>query len=116
MGIFRELTARRLRYAVVLSLAVAAGSALAGDETDYSAPYVTVENGELVTRYPAKKHAGTETGAQSLPAPAGEAAGSGAPARAVPPLFAALVAAGVVIAVPVVVLVVVRRRAANRSG
>lgn len=28
----------------------------AGDETDYSAPYVTVENGELVTRYPAKKH------------------------------------------------------------
>ncbi len=29
----------------------------AGDEVDYSAPYLTVENGELVTRYPAKEHA-----------------------------------------------------------
>ncbi len=33
------------------------GVAAAGDEVDYSAPYVTVENGELVTRYPAKPHA-----------------------------------------------------------
>lgn len=31
--------------------------AYAGDEVDYSAPYITVENGELVTRYPAKEHA-----------------------------------------------------------
>lgn len=30
---------------------------MAGDEVNYSAPYVTVENGELVTRYPAKDHA-----------------------------------------------------------
>jgi hypothetical protein len=28
----------------------------AGDEVDYSAPYVVVENGELVTKYPAKEH------------------------------------------------------------
>ncbi len=30
----------------------------AGDEVDYSAPYLVVENGELVTKYPAKEHAG----------------------------------------------------------
>lgn len=29
----------------------------AGDEVDYSAPYLTVENGELVTKYPAAEHA-----------------------------------------------------------
>lgn len=34
----------------------------AGDEVDYSAPYLTVENGELVTKYPPKGH---DTGAQS---------------------------------------------------
>lgn len=52
-----------LRYAAAILgrclLAVAltaAAPALAGDEVDYSAPYVTVENGELVTRYPAKAH------------------------------------------------------------
>ncbi len=32
------------------------GCAHAGDEVDYSAPYITVENGELVTRYPAREH------------------------------------------------------------
>jgi len=32
----------------------------AGDEVDYSAPYLVVENGELVTKYPAREHAGTE--------------------------------------------------------
>lgn len=30
--------------------------ALAGDEVDYSAPYLTLENGELVTKYPSKDH------------------------------------------------------------
>ena len=29
----------------------------AGDEVDYSAPYLVVEDGELVTKYPAKEHA-----------------------------------------------------------
>ncbi len=32
--------------------------ALAGDEVDYSAPYLVVENGELVTKYPAREHEG----------------------------------------------------------
>ncbi len=27
-----------------------------GDEVDYSAPYLTVENGELVTKYPVREH------------------------------------------------------------
>ena len=30
----------------------------AGDEVDYSAPYLVVENGELVTKYPANDHEG----------------------------------------------------------
>jgi hypothetical protein len=33
------------------------GCVYASDEVDYSAPYLTVENGELVTRYPAREHA-----------------------------------------------------------
>lgn len=36
------------------------GSGFAGDEVDYSAPYITVENGELVTRYPVREHAGAD--------------------------------------------------------
>lgn len=27
-----------------------------GDEVDYSAPYITVEGGELVTKYPTREH------------------------------------------------------------
>lgn len=49
-----------LRSIVILWLVSSlggAGVAAAGDEIDYSAPYVTVENGELVTRYPPKAHA-----------------------------------------------------------
>ena len=33
------------------------GCVYGGDEVDYLAPYLTIENGELVTRYPAKEHA-----------------------------------------------------------
>lgn len=33
-------------------------AAYSGDEADYSAPYLTVEDGELVTKYPAKEHQG----------------------------------------------------------
>lgn len=32
--------------------------AMAGDEVDYSAPYMVLEDGELVTKYPAKEHEG----------------------------------------------------------
>ena len=58
--------------------------ARAGDEIDYSAPYLVVEDGKLVTKYPGREHdpqagagpdtaAGTDdagTGAGSVPAPA----------------------------------------------
>ncbi|MBT8098340.1 MAG: hypothetical protein KJO82_01250 [Gammaproteobacteria bacterium] len=44
------------------------GFAFAGDEVDYSAPYITVENGELVTKYPAKGHrAGSENAVAPIP-------------------------------------------------
>ncbi len=32
------------------------GESFAGDEVDYSAPYLVVEDGELVTKYPNKEH------------------------------------------------------------
>lgn len=42
--------------ALALVACLLAAGAIAGDEVDYSAPYVTLENGELVTRYPTKEH------------------------------------------------------------
>ncbi len=46
----------RKHLIAVLLLAYCCGSVFAGDEVDYSAPYMTLENGELVTKYPAKEH------------------------------------------------------------
>lgn len=46
----------RKRLISIVLLAMCYGSAFAGDEVDYSAPYITLENGELVTKYPAKEH------------------------------------------------------------
>ena len=43
------------------------GYVYAGDELDYSAPYITVENGELITRYPAKEHATGDAAVQPNP-------------------------------------------------
>ncbi len=43
------------------------GCVYAGDEVDYSAPYLTVENGRLVTRYPAKEHAPDDVSMQPDP-------------------------------------------------
>lgn len=57
------------------------GSAFAGDEVDYSAPYITLENGELVTKYPAKEHV---PGADPA-APSSDIADETAPARSMPP-------------------------------
>ena len=37
----------------------------AGDEVDYSAPYLVVENGELVTKYPAREHEGVAVAADT---------------------------------------------------
>ncbi len=45
------------------------GCVYASDEVDYSAPYLTVENGELVTRYPAKEHAPYDIPLQPEPGP-----------------------------------------------
>lgn len=47
-------------------------SALAGDEVDYSAPYLTLENGQLVTKYPAKEHTPGEDPAQATADIAGQ--------------------------------------------
>lgn len=46
---------RKRLFAIVL-LPFLCGGVFAGDEVDYSAPYMTLENGELVTKYPAKEH------------------------------------------------------------
>ena len=35
----------------------------AGDEVDYSAPYLVVEDGKLVTKYPAREHEGDPSAA-----------------------------------------------------
>jgi hypothetical protein len=47
---------------------------LAGDDVNYSAPYLVVENGELVTKYPATEHEGavqnTDEQAAATAAPA----------------------------------------------
>lgn len=54
----------RLGAALVACLiAVSAPTTQAGDEVDYSAPYIVVENGELVTRYPAVQHDGVAAAA-----------------------------------------------------
>ncbi|NCF52633.1 hypothetical protein GWP57_13570 [Gammaproteobacteria bacterium] len=50
-----------------LVLFVTSLPALAGDEVNYSAPYLTVENGELVTKYPAREH---DSGSGETDAPA----------------------------------------------
>ena len=42
--------------------------ARAGDDVDYSAPYVTVENGELVTKYPNKTHKSDDASSESTTA------------------------------------------------
>ncbi len=53
----------RRRIAAIAAISVAiiltglpAASSVAGDEVDYSAPYLVVEDGQLVTKYPAKEH------------------------------------------------------------
>lgn len=52
---------RRKPAIVALSVAITLGTQMivvsfAGDEVDYSAPYLVVEDGELVTKYPNKEH------------------------------------------------------------
>lgn len=59
---------------LLLAALLLAGPAWAGDEVNYSAPYLTLEDGKLVTKYPAKPHvkAAPETAAGTEPVPARE--------------------------------------------
>ncbi len=60
------------RIVLATLLCVVLGAPLvvsAGDDVDYSAPYLVVEDGELVTKYPAQEHDGA---AAEADVPAGE--------------------------------------------
>ena len=57
-----------MRAASLLLLLFVSPVLLAGDEVDYSAPYIVVEDGKLVTKYPAQEHAGQSTDVASAPA------------------------------------------------
>lgn len=85
MGIAGALTARVAPFrrclvgtALAALAAAATPPASAGDEVDYSAPYLTVENGELVTRYPAKEHP-AQDGGKTVTEPSGGTANRTAP-------------------------------------
>lgn len=45
-----------MRVGMMLALVCFAPAVLAGDEVDYSAPYLVVEDGKLVTKYPGQQH------------------------------------------------------------
>ncbi len=81
----------------------------AGDEVDYSAPYLVVEDGELVTKYPAREHAGAS--------PQADAQASNAIASAPPQVgldtFWGM--AAVAFAVMIVLLLSIRRRWPRRE-
>ena len=115
MGIAGALTARAAPFrwclvgtAIAALAAAATPPASAGDEVDYSAPYLTVENGELVTRYPAKEHRPQDGGTAAEP--------SGGAANRMAPLG---LAAGLGIAIALSVVAwrraVVRRASRRRS-
>lgn len=66
------------------------------DEADYSAPYLVVENGELVTRYPAKTHELDESKTdEAIPA---NTIDTGAPSWLVPAALIAVIAGGLLFA------------------
>lgn len=96
-----------LRALLLASLAVT-GPALGGDEVDYSAPYLVVEDGELVTRYPDKQHeAVPDEAAGEYPAEPSDPGAAGEAGRGV--VFGAALAA------LVIGLLLVVRRARRRS-
>jgi hypothetical protein len=85
------------RFIATLLLACCCGSVFAGDEVDYSAPYMTLENGELVTKYPAKEH--DPNAPQANTAPAGTKGSSPTMPPKPTPLGMVLVAALIALAV-----------------
>ncbi len=81
----------------------------AGDEVDYTAPYLVLEDGELVTKYPAKEHAGASSEAD---AQAGE---TPAPPHQKIAVDNAWVIAAVAIAVVIALLIMIKRRRQRRE-
>lgn len=81
----------------------------AGDEVDYSAPYLVVEDGELVTKYPANEHAGAS--------PQADTQASNATASTLPQVGLENVWAigAVVIAVAIALLILIKRGRQRRE-
>lgn len=105
----------RLRSACAVAVLILQGvslPALAGDDVNYSAPYMTVEDGELVTKYPAKEHAG-DAPATAIEAPA---VAESAPPAARPARLWILVAVLIAAGVAVLLRVKRRRQRANPVG
>lgn len=104
----RDLVAVLFAASILTSL-LATDRAVAGDDIDYSAPYVTLEDGELVTKYPAKEHVG---GAQPTDSsPTDSAALSQEPTDL--PMTGVIAAAVIGLALAVLLLAKRRRRQAD---
>lgn len=86
-------------------LASCCQNAIAGDEVDYSAPYLTLENGQLVTKYPAKQHLPGEQAAQRPTAVTEPAPAAG------PPQWPAIA----VVAIVIVSILLLRRRGTRKQ-
>jgi hypothetical protein len=74
------------------------GAALAGDDVDYSAPYLVVEDGELVTKYPNREHEAAAASAAAAAAPTATDVVAAEETGGAPWLVAAVVVAGAVAA------------------
>lgn len=94
---------------LLLAALLLAGPAWAGDEVDYSAPYLTLEDGKLVTKYPAKPHV------KAAPAAAASTAGEPVPTRTALPT-PALAAVAVSAFAAAAVLLLLRRRKKKMPG
>lgn len=89
------------------------GAVWAGDEVDYSAPYLTLEDGKLVTRYPANKH---EQAPEAQTAGSGERLPADPPERRERPVWALAAAAALgLISIGAAVLRL-RRRSSGQSS
>lgn len=98
---------RSVAIALLAASLLAVMPAQAGDEVDYSAPYLVVENGELVTKYPDKQHQNADAG--DATDAAGEAPGNDAADGSAEWLLAAALVA------VIIGLLLALRRARRRS-
>lgn len=92
------------RSCIIGTVFLAAPIAESGDEVDYSAPYLVVEDGELVTKYPNREH---EAGAEEA---ADDEAETSAPGAADEANRGGLVAAALAVVVAGLLLIVRRKR------